>query len=175
MHIHPHVISVGPGVASARHSQAFGKGLIGVLVNELASFVVQARDAAGNALHAGGDVVDVMLGSGMARMVDLRDQGNGTYHCALIAFEPCTLDVHVRLNGAQISGSPFAVRVLGYEMVPEAADEQEPMRAHSYDRAQLSPLRPSPGGGFAPTPLRALPVSPGGGERYSPVGQPTFW
>ncbi|KAG8471182.1 hypothetical protein KFE25_009603 [Diacronema lutheri] len=108
----PHLVPVRAGAASARHSSAFGKALVGVLVNELASFFVQARDAAGNALHAGGDVADVLIAAGAARVVDLRDQGNGMYHCALIAFEPGALDVHVRLNGAHVGGSPFNVRVI---------------------------------------------------------------
>lgn len=112
----PYLVVVLAGAASAAQSSAFGKALVGVLVNEVASFVVQARDVSGNALRAGGDVVDVLIAAGSARVVDLSDQGNGSYHCALIAFEPGSLELHVRMNGLPISGSPFTVRVLGYEL-----------------------------------------------------------
>lgn len=114
----PHLLPVRAGCASARRSDAFGKALIGVMVNELASFVVQARDEAGNALRSGGDVVDVLVASGSARVVELRDQGDGSYHCALIASEPGELELHVRLNGTSIGGSPFRVCVLNYELPP---------------------------------------------------------
>lgn len=110
----PHLVLVRAGAASARHSSAFGKALVSVLVNEMASFVLQARDATGNALRVGGDVADVLIAAGSARVVDLRDMGNGSYHCALIAFELGAIDVHVRLNGAHVSGSPFTVRVIGF-------------------------------------------------------------
>jgi hypothetical protein len=119
----PHLLPVHAGPASARRSGAFGKALIGVMVNEVAPFVVQARDEAGNALRSGGDVVDVLIGAGSAQVVDLRDQGDGSYHCALMASEPGELELQVRLNGTPVAGSPFRVRVLNYELPPGVAWE----------------------------------------------------
>lgn len=112
------------GGAVAEACAAAGEGLTSARQGEPAAFVITARERDGAACRSGGESFEVALApSGDARpgaaaaapaAATLVDRGDGTYAVAytLAASEaPRPLSLSVRLRGAHISGSPFAVRV----------------------------------------------------------------
>ena len=70
-------------------------------------------DFMGAVCTEGGDRVDAELlateGGSIAGSVDVRDNNDGTYHCAYRAYCEGCATLHVRVLGEPIQGSPFAV------------------------------------------------------------------
>jgi hypothetical protein len=67
--------------------------------------VVTTRDAQGNLVGKGGDLVEIHRNE--ANLGALQDNGDGTYSGGFFVFEPVG-SVGITLNGQPIAGSPFS-------------------------------------------------------------------
>jgi hypothetical protein len=69
--------------------------------------VVTTRDAQGNLLGRGGELVQVQLEGGDT-IRDAEDRGDGTYTDTFVTILP-SLSLVITLNGQPISGSPYGI------------------------------------------------------------------
>ncbi|MBA3345292.1 MAG: hypothetical protein H0T44_08325 [Gemmatimonadales bacterium] len=100
----PFASDVAPGPASPAHSDAVVTRTGGVF--STIEVVVTARDAQGNPVGRGGEQVRVQVNNGA--VLDLNDNGDGTYSGAIFAFG-FQFSVDITMNGAPIRGSPYQV------------------------------------------------------------------
>jgi hypothetical protein len=98
----PFTSTVVPGPASpaTTTAQITRTGFIFTIVD----IVVTTRDAQGNLVGKGGDLVEVQLNG--ANLGALEDNGDGTYSDSFGTFGPVE-SVGITLNGLPIAGSPF--------------------------------------------------------------------
>ncbi|MGW8267385.1 MAG: filamin/ABP280 repeat domain-containing protein, partial [Longimicrobiales bacterium] len=100
-------VSVGP-VSPAHSTAIVPDGTVGVPVN----IVVQARDAYGNPLSVGGEVVIVTVtGKNPTWPMRATDMGDGTYTASYTPRRKGNDKVYITMNGVPISGSPFICKV----------------------------------------------------------------
>jgi hypothetical protein len=100
----PFTSAVAPGPVSPGSSTATvsrNGGIFGTI-----DAVVTARDAQGNPVGVGGDLVQVAVNGGTP--VTATDQGNGTYTASIGVFG-FSFSVVITLNGTPIQGSPFTL------------------------------------------------------------------
>ncbi|HEU4680838.1 MAG TPA: filamin/ABP280 repeat domain-containing protein, partial [Gemmatimonadales bacterium] len=97
----PFLSVVAPGPASAATTTASVKK--GGFFFYSIDILVTTRDAQGNLLNRGGDLVQVHLDGGIRNAVD---HGNGNYSDSFVTLNPVP-EITITLNGAPISGSPF--------------------------------------------------------------------
>jgi hypothetical protein len=102
LHESPFASFVVPGPASPVTTTAeFTRtGVLFVRVD----VVVTTRDAQGNLVSKGGDLVEVQRNG--ANLGTLQDNGDGTYSGGFLVFAPVG-SVGITLNGQPITGSPF--------------------------------------------------------------------
>jgi Bacterial Ig-like domain (group 1)/Filamin/ABP280 repeat len=102
LHESPYASFVAPGPASptTTTAQITRTGFIFVSVD----IVVTTRDAQGNLVGKGGDLVEVQLNG--SNLGALQDNGDGTYSGGFGTFGPVD-SVGITLNGVPIAGSPF--------------------------------------------------------------------
>ena len=102
LHESPYASFVAPGPASptTTTAQITRTGFIFVSVD----IVVTTRDAQGNLVGKGGDLVEVQLNG--SNLGPLQDNGDGTYSGGFGTFGPVD-SVGITLNGVPIAGSPF--------------------------------------------------------------------
>ncbi|HMH56983.1 MAG TPA: Ig-like domain-containing protein [Gemmatimonadales bacterium] len=102
LHESPYASFVAPGPASptTTTAQITRTGFIFVSVD----IVVTTRDAQGNLVGKGGDLVEVQLNG--SNLGPLQDNGDGTYSGGFGTFGPVD-SVGIILNGVAIAGSPF--------------------------------------------------------------------
>jgi hypothetical protein len=102
LHESPFASFVVPGAASpaTTTAQITRSGFIFVTVD----IVVTTRDAQGNLVGKGGDLVEVQLNG--SNLGPLQDNGDGTYSDSFGTFGPVD-SVGITLNGQPIAGSPF--------------------------------------------------------------------
>ena len=102
LHESPYASFVEPGPASPATTTAeFTRtGVLFVRVD----IVVTTRDAQGNLVGKGGDLVEVQRNG--ANLGALQDNGNGTYSDRFFVFEPVG-SLGITLNSQPIAGSPF--------------------------------------------------------------------
>jgi filamin/ABP280 repeat protein len=102
LHESPYASFVVPGPASPATTTAeiTRTGFIFVSVD----IVVTTRDAQGNLVGKGGDLVEVQLNG--SNLGALHDNGDGTYSGGFGSFGPVD-SVGITLNGVPIAGSPF--------------------------------------------------------------------
>jgi len=100
-------VSVGP-VSPAHSTATVPDGTVGIPIN----IVVQARDAYGNPLSVGGEVVIVTVtGKNPTWPMRATDMGDGTYTASYTPSRKGNDKVYITMNGVPISGSPFICRV----------------------------------------------------------------
>ena len=102
---------VPPG-AVAKESRVSGHGLHSAMVRKSGSFVIEARDAAGNLLNQGGDPFVVSIRGVAVVHPKLHDKEDGTYLCEYRASLSGTYWVYVSLHGVSVHGSPFQLDCL---------------------------------------------------------------
>eukprot|EP00698_Gefionella_okellyi_P019273 TRINITY_DN5888_c0_g1_i1.p1 TRINITY_DN5888_c0_g1~~TRINITY_DN5888_c0_g1_i1.p1 ORF type:complete len:5059 (-),score=1335.09 TRINITY_DN5888_c0_g1_i1:98-15274(-) len=90
-------------------SVADGDNLSSVVAGQTGSFVVHVRDRFGVARTVGGDQVTVKLVPTVGASIGgaVSDLGDGSYRIDYTATQAGTYDLHVRVNGDAIAGSPF--------------------------------------------------------------------
>lgn len=71
--------------------------------------IVQVRDALGNPLGRGGDVVTVRPAGTTGLTV--QDRGDGTYRAVWTPFTVGAIPVTITVNGAEIAGSPYTTNI----------------------------------------------------------------
>jgi hypothetical protein len=98
----PFTIDISPGPASpvTTTAEVSRTGFIFTRVD----IVVTTRDAQGNLVGEGGDLVEVQLNG--ENLGSLGDNGDGTYSGSFATFGPVD-NVGITLNGQPIAGSPF--------------------------------------------------------------------
>jgi len=104
---------------------ADGEGLKVAFVGQPAPFVVHAYDWEAQPRTVGGDLVQVLLIPGHSTDIDgngvvsgnVEDQGDGSYSCFFIpATKVGSWRLEIRVNGAQILGSPFLPNIENLEV-----------------------------------------------------------
>mmetsp|Transcript_131107 Transcript_131107/g.298474 ORF Transcript_131107/g.298474 Transcript_131107/m.298474 type:complete len:1533 (+) Transcript_131107:58-4656(+) len=101
----PFLCEIQPGPAYAPKSECVGPGATAASMS--AEFRIVARDEFGNHCQRGGDRFGVR-GSGSAHVVEVADEGDGTYtvvYTLIESLEPPRLEVF--LNGTHIKNSPL--------------------------------------------------------------------
>jgi adhesin/invasin len=107
-------VSVGT-VSPAQSTATVPDGIAGALT----SIVVQARDAYGNPMSAGGETVAVTVsGTNNAGALTVTDQGDGTYTAGYTPTVAGADNVDITMNGTAISGSPFTSAVAAGAVSP---------------------------------------------------------
>ncbi len=96
--------AVVPGPASPAQSDAVVTRTGGIF--STIDVVVTARDAQGNPVGRGGEQVRVRVNDGA--VLDLNDNGDGTYSGSVFAFG-FQFSVEITMNGVPIRGSPYQV------------------------------------------------------------------
>jgi hypothetical protein len=116
-----------------------GAGASAAVAGQEAALVLRACDSFGSDVGRGGDLVIASLvpvsgpASGMAA-ASVRDSCDGLYHIAYTALRAVPHELRIRLNGADVNGSPFVVSV--------GAGPVEPVNCH----ATVPPARRSVAG-----------------------------
>lgn len=72
---------------------------------------IATRDASGNALTTGGEVVSVSVSGANVASPVVTDVGDGSYSATYTPTQSGTDEIRVTLNGAEISGSPYAIAI----------------------------------------------------------------
>jgi adhesin/invasin len=101
----PFTSSVAAGASDPLHTIAdVPDGSLGQRID----IVVHVRDGQDNPVGRGGDNVTVTVaGIGLA----VEDRGDGTYRASWTPFVPGKFPVVIRLNGAEIKGSPYSTHI----------------------------------------------------------------
>lgn len=122
----PFLVTVSDGASNSARSVAWGEGLTRAVTGQPARLHVQAADASGNNRTSGGDAVTAVVrltaaapgvsaeaaaAAGVPAAASVTNHGNGTYTAAYVYLVAGQYQLTLSLNGAAISGSPFAVAV----------------------------------------------------------------
>ena len=118
---------IRPAPAVTRNSTAHGAGLSHARIDQTAVFYITPRDAFQNA--TGGrielvitplqeDTTYVSLGSILECTLSSEPQPDGSFLCSYVPKEECMLEITARINGWEVQGSPFEVRVSGLGASP---------------------------------------------------------
>ena len=121
LHVDPSVRKVLETVGTLKYLRAYGpkctvdgEGLKAARIGKPATFVVTAISRSDERVRVGGDRVEASLhaGDGVAGSVcPVEDAGNGTYVISYTASALGAHQLHIRVNGVAVPGSPFAVVV----------------------------------------------------------------
>jgi hypothetical protein len=109
----PFDIEIFPSKTIPKFCFAEGDVLKRFLYKSTGTFTIYAMDGYGNRKHRGGDPFEVSI-MGSAQLLDLQDNGDGTYYCTVAsvqtagtAYQPQGVMIMVTLYGKSIQGSPF--------------------------------------------------------------------
>ena len=107
----PFDIEILPSKTIAKFCTAEGEALEKLSTKNATTFTITAMDGYGNAKNRGGDPFEVGV-MGPAKLLDLQDNGDGTYLCSIEALQiatnnPSSVMIMVSLYGKTIVGSPF--------------------------------------------------------------------
>ena len=107
---------------SVRQARAKGKGTSQAIVGLKAEFVLTTRNPEGEQCYEERDCVTVEFrnqnGQSSAEKVQVQDNQDGSFQISYFPKETGKCDVSVKVNGQQISGSPFVVTVKPREYRP---------------------------------------------------------
>ncbi|EGB13013.1 hypothetical protein AURANDRAFT_60749 [Aureococcus anophagefferens] len=120
----PFTCTVAPGPAVAHNSALRGDGVARAAPGDEAHFCLQARDAHGHDLQAGGAAVEVRI-DGPAAVVALTDDGDGSYTCCY------------EVEDATGSGDALGERPDAWVAARGKADARLPAASHPLDSKVL--------------------------------------
>ena len=119
--VDPSVQKVLETVGTLKYLRAYGpkctvagEGLKAARIGKAASFVVTAISRSDERVCVGGDRVEAHLNAGndvAGAACTVEDAGNGTYTVSYTATVQGPHQLHIRVNGNALPGSPFAVNV----------------------------------------------------------------
>ena len=147
-------------------SVGMGRGVAGpVTARSTAEFEVEGRNAADRPSKIGGEQVLVKFGApASSTAVTVSELPEGRYKVEYVAPNPGTYQLHVKMNGEHISGSPFKLVV----RVPPAVAEECTVQGEALTRLRAGEMGTfqvtfvDKGGGNAPPAELDIRVKPAG-------------